>query len=271
MDFKQYLESIGAKPGDKLEFVGYTKNGAHSHWGFHNPDGNYQNFRVGDDGYMYSSYPRGGKDYKHEKNWGFIFKVVTSEPQGSIYYKDVHEYCKKNGFKHGDKLEFVRYVKTGHEHWGFHTGYKYKNIRVEERNGLLGIYMNLCSDGTENYLWDNWGFIFKLKEKASEEVSPRPIWCGKLFGKMTEAEKGAFLMDILAGKKAFYGDCGNSVRGPESGDYSTVTRYVERFDKAREPSYRYYSSKVLTEAGRKIRKLEREIEEKQKELAKLLS
>lgn len=271
MDFKVYLESICAKAGDKLEFVDYS-NRAHTHWEFDSSRCQYKDFYVGEDGYMHSTY--NGEDYKHHTNWGFIFKVVA--PQGSIYRKDVHEYCVKNGFKDGDELEFVKYTDSGHTHWRFHAGDRYKNLRVEEREGKLGIYMNLIEDGTENHLWYNWGFIFKLKAKT-EKVS-RPIWCGKLFGKMTEAEKGAFLLDVLEGKKAYYGDCGNSVDGPRNGDYQTVQEYVKNFAKGRSDSYHYYSSAALLKSEGEIRKLEKEIadlnqrrEEKEKELAKLLS
>lgn len=183
MDFKAYLKGIGAKVGDKLEFVDYTEDRNHTHWGFHNEDSCYWDFYVGADGYMHSNTPDG--DTTHHTNWGFIFKV---------------------------------------------------------------------------------------KSKA------RPIWCGKLFGKMDEAERGAFLLDVLAGEKAFYGNCGNSVDGPEDGDYHTITRYVEKFDSARKPSYYYYSSMALLESGEKVRKLEQQIadlkrkqEEKEKELATLLS
>lgn len=191
MDFKAYLKGIGAKVGDKLEFVDYTEDRNHTHWGFHNEDSCYWDFYVGADGYMHSNTPDG--DTTH------------------------------------------------------HT---------------------------------NWGFIFKLKEKT--EKTSRPIWCGKLFGKMNEAEKGAFLVDILAGKQAFFGSRGHTVDGPEDGGYTTVVGYVERFERARAPQYRYYSSRALLEEGKQVlekaTKLEREIadlkrkqEEKEKELAKLLS
>lgn len=291
MDFKVYLEKIGAKVGDKLEFVDYPEK-SHTHWDFHNPETcSYKDFYVGKDGYMHSTYK--GEDYTHTFNWGFTFKVIDTEEnfvKGSVYIRNIHAYCIRNGFKAGDKLEFVKYVGIGHEHWGFHTGKRYKDLRVEEREGYLGIYMNFIHSGEENSLWENYGFIFKLKEGA-EEV-PRPIWCGKLYGKMTEDEKGAFLLDVLAGKKAYYGDCGNYVNGPQERGFEAIKEYVQRFNTARGLNYHYYSSEALLKSEKGVRVLEEEIadlkrrresqeenikglkqkqEEKEEELAKLLS
>ena len=172
MDFKKYLESIGAKPGDKLRFVDYSDKN-HTHWNFHSVFCKFKDLYVGEDGYMYST--NHGDKYKHTTNWGFIFEVVgrvekaekaeKAEKFESIKFTD---YFKKMGFKVGDKLEFVDYVTGRHNHWDFHEGSR--DFEVGER-GLL-----MTREGGNTYtLEQNYDFIFKRKVKGISKINKAKI------------------------------------------------------------------------------------------------
>lgn len=154
MNFKQYLESIGAKVGDKLEFVGYTYN-LHRHWNFHDKSKcRYKDFYVGEDGYMHCDYePVKGKHLNHKlsTNWGFEFKVVDTS---------FKKYFEDNGFSEGDELEFVGYSTDEHAEndcWRFDEC----NFKYSVRDNVLVIHL----DGYTPYLriTNNYGYIFKRK------------------------------------------------------------------------------------------------------------
>lgn len=148
--FKEYLVTIGAEIGDKLEFVKYS-NPSHSHWGFHSEDCIYSDFYVGEDGCMHCTVA--GSDLRIHTNWGFIFRVVPTKFKAGMKFKD---YFAMEGFKDGDELEFVGYVTGDHDHWAFEEGaHTFK---------VAGDNLALMENGHRSFeLVKNYDFIFKRK------------------------------------------------------------------------------------------------------------
>lgn len=172
MDFKKYLESIGAKPGDKLRFVDYSDKN-HTHWNFHSVFCKFKDFYVGEDGYMYSTHH--GEQYKHTTNWGFIFEVVGKKDEIEMFKSmKFTDYFKKMGFEVGDKLEFVDYVTGNHSHWGFHEGGR--DFEVGERGLLM-----TKEGGYTHTLEHNYDFFFKRKVKEISKTNKVKI---KALGKV---------------------------------------------------------------------------------------